>query len=61
MARESTPAEETPPEVADSVPGGLSHVTPDVFLGAVFLAEILIQLGMDVARNSLPDARLQRK
>jgi len=30
MARESTPAEETPPEVADSVPGGLFQGTPDV-------------------------------
>ncbi len=53
MARESTPAEETPPEVADSVPGGLFHVTPDVFLGAVFLEEILIQLGMDVSCVSI--------
>src|ERR1700745_913268 len=48
MARESTPAAETPPEVADSVPGGLFHVTPVVFLGAVFLEEVLIQLGMGV-------------
>jgi len=35
-------------QVADSVPGCLFHVTPDVFLGAVFLEKILIQLGMDV-------------
>ena len=40
MARESTPAEETSPEVADSMPGGLFHVTPDVSSPLYSLASI---------------------